>query len=496
MITARKVQPGFSKENRKKLKFYISISMICIGILWLLINYASTAIHLRKHIASDSNHSLSPFTHQILNLLDSPLEIILYFNPDRDTFESLDMLTREYALADSHVRIKHVDYQSDPAAAQIVKNEYKMAFGGEKDVVLLKYKSEYRAILDNELSVLDVNPLLQGTSKEIKRSAFKGEQAITSAILSLTLKDEKKVAFITGHQEYSIADTADNFGFSRFAQSLERNLCETGNISLSGTNSIPGDADLLVLANPSTSYSRTELVKIANYIESGGRILALVGSRTKSGLEVLFSNYGIGIEDNVLLDVANSSNPSGTDMSLTNFSAHPITRPIYGGQLYMIMPRSVHSLEKVIPPSENLTIEEILYSNNTAQEIRSYKDNRLIPSPGDRVGEFPLAVLSTKKVSTPEGNKIAKILVIGESLFLGNTGIQSLMNYEFGLQCVNFLLERDLFINNIPPKPVKEFELVLTRDQKIKMRWLLLLVIPGLFFFAGLIIHIKKAPNT
>lgn len=491
-----KVDPGFSKANRDKIKLYTTLSLICLGVLWFIANYASTAINLRKHIANDSNHSISPLTQQILNLLDSPLDIILYFNPDLDTFESLDMLTREYALENSNVRVRHIDYQSDPAAAKIIKNEFKMAFGGEKDVVLLKYKDGYRAILDNELSVLDVNPLLQGTSKEIKRSAFKGEQAITSAILSLTLKDEKNVAFLVGHQEYSISDTSDNFGYSRFAQSLEKNLCKTESISLTGTNTIPNSTDLLVLANPSSNYSRSELIKIATYIESGGQILALIGSRTKSGLEALFSNYGIGIEDNVLVDVANSSNPSGTDMSITNFSAHPITRPIYGGQLYMIMPRSVHSLEKVIPPDENLTIEEIIYSNSSAQEIRSFKDNRLMPSPDDRVGEFPVAVLSTKKVSTPEGQKIAKILVIGESLFLGNTGIQSLMNYEFGLQCANFLMERDLFINNIPPKPVKEFELILTKDQKIKARWLLLLVIPGLFFIAGLAIHLKRAPKA
>lgn len=497
MKKSKCLNDGFSESNRRKISFYVLTSIFCVVMIWISLNYLSTRATWRSHVSQSDDYSLSPLTRQILNLLDSPLEIVLYFNPDQDVFQSLEILTREYSLQNPNIKVSHVDYLSDPAAAKLTRDRFKLAFSGEKDVVLLNYKEGSRAIMETELSVLDVNPLIQGTSREIKRSAFKGEQALTSAILSLTLKDEKSVAFVTGHKEFGIDDSSDQFGFSRYAQSLEKNLCKVSSIELAGTNNIPSETSLLVLANPSSPYARTELRKIADYLNDGGKVLAFLGSRTKTGLEPLLAHYGIGLTDNVILDVARSSNPSGTDMSITNFNSHPLTKPIYNGQLYMVLPRSVHSIESKLDATsrENLTVEEIIFSNPGAQEITQYDGNRLVPSGTDRVGEFPLAVLATKNVETASGTAVAQLLVVGESIFLANTGIQSLMNYEFGLHCANFLMERDLFINNIPPRPVKEFELVLTKSQKNLSRWLLLAVFPGIFFLAGLAIHLMKAPT-
>lgn len=486
---------GFSASNKKKIALYLGISIICWLSIWLSTNFLASQWHSRIHLTSDGNQSLSPFTHQILDLVEDELEIILYFNPDTDVFQSLEILTREYTLSSKYIRVNHVDHESDPAQARVVRDEFKLAFAGEKDAVLIKYQNKYRAILEKELSILDVNPLLQGTSKEIKRSAFKGEQALTSAILSLVLSDEKKVTFIEGHQEFSPKDTSDQIGYSRYAESLERNLCNISSQSLSGTNSIPEDTSLVVIANPSSPYTRQELRKLAGYLESGGRVLAFIGSKTKTGLEPLFATYGIGLSDNVLLDVARSSNPSGTDMTITNFNAQPMMRPLYEGQLYMVMPRSVHSLEGLPNVDTNLTMEVLMQTSTSAQEITQYEGNRLIPTAQDRVGEFPLAVLSSKNVESNQGQKVARLLVVGESLFMANTGIQSLMNYDFGIQAANYLMDRGLFINNIPPRPVKEYELILTNGQKLLIRWLLILIFPGIFLILGFFIYVKKSPK-
>ncbi len=490
------VPAGFSPAGRKRIALYSLISLVCAGLIFLMVNYLATRAHFRSHIAGKTSHELSPLTTQILKLIDGELEIVLYFNPAHGVFKPLQTLVREYALENPNIRIRHLDYQSDPAGAEMVRRQYSLAFSGEKDVVLLKYGDRTRAILEADLSVLDIDELLKGTSREIKRTAFKGEQALTSAILSLTLSDEENVLFLTGHNESDIGDATSQEGYSSFALSLERNHCKVDTVSLAGTNQIPSATSLLVLAGPQSPLAPNELRKIDSYLESGGNLMAMIGSRSRTGLEPLFAKYGIGLGENVIIDPAQSPSGGPTDMTITNFNAHPITRPFYDGQLYFFLPRSVHSLEKVMPPDENLRIEELIYTSPQAQEVTRFDREELNPTGRDRVGEFPLAVFSTRAIKDGDQQRVAKLLVVGESLMFGNTGIQHFMNYEFGLHCANFLMERDLFINNIPPKPVTEYKLSLTQSQRVLSRWLLLAVFPGFFLAVGLLIHLSRAPRS
>lgn len=490
------ISPGFSRQNRNRIRFHVWVSLACLILITLMVNYSATRIFSRLHIAKGSNPALSPLTTQILSMLDSPMDIVLYFNPDHGVFKPLEALVREFALISPFIRIRHIDYQSDPAESERVRREFSLAFSGERDVVLLRYKDHFRAILEADLSVLDISQLMEGTSNEIRRTAFKGEQTLTSAILSLSLSDEKSVVFIEGHSEADIQDTQSQSGYSRFVQSLSNNQCRISSLSLSGTNAIPASTSLVVIAQPRSPYSPEEIRKIHSYLESGGNVMACIGGMTQTGLEPLFANYGIGLADNVIIDLAHSPSGTPTDMTLTNFYAHPITRPFYNGQLYFFLPRSVHSLEKSIPKDKKLRIDEILYSSPTAQEVTSYNQNELNPSPKDRTGEFPLATIATRTIESPQGIQVSKLLVIGEALFLGNTGIQNFMNYEFGLHCANFLMERNLFIDRIPPKPIQEYKLNLTTRQRILARWVLLAIMPGLFISLGFSVHFLKSRGS
>lgn len=496
MMGFKPLKPGFSPAGRRQIRSYVWINMTCSFLILLMVNYMATRIHFRAHTADDTSQSLSPLTTAILKAIDSEMEIVLYFDPDHGVFKALQSLTREYALANANIRLRHIDYLSDPAGAALVRDQYKLVFSGEKDVVLINYKNSSRAIMEADLSVLDIDELLAGTSREIRRSAFKGEQVLTSAILSLTLSEEKKVYFTEGHNEADMDDAIEQGGFSRFSQSLARNHCSTFPLNLSGTNSIPSDASLLVIAGPQSGFSPRELRVLDDYLESGGNIMACLNSRTKTGLEPLLAKYGIGLADNVILDRAHSPSGNATDMTVTNFNAHPLTRPVYNGQLYFFLPRSVHSMEKHMPPDENLRIEELVYTSPEAQEVTRYSNGELNPTLNDRVGEFPLAVFSTKSIQKDQQVRVAKLLVIGESLFLGNTGIQNFMNYEFGLHCANFLMERNLFTDNIAPKPITEYKLNLTAGQRTLSRWLLLAVFPGFFLALGIGIHLIRAPKS
>ena len=64
-------------------------------------------------------------------------------------------------------------------------------------------------------------------------------------------------------------------GYLKFASVLAQNNIRLAPLSLLGTNAVPPDCNLLIIAGPTTSIPDTELQKIETYLNEGGRLLAL-----------------------------------------------------------------------------------------------------------------------------------------------------------------------------------------------------------------------------
>ena len=56
----------------------------------------------------------------------------------------------------------------------------------------------------------------------------------------------------------------------------------------------------------------------------------------------------------------------------------------------------------------------------------------------------------------------------------------------------NWLLNRDLLLADIGPRPVKEYQLVMTRAQLKTVRWIFLALLPGTSLMIGLVIWARR----
>jgi hypothetical protein len=79
----------------------------------------------------------------------------------------------------------------------------------------------------------------------------------------------------------------------------------------------------------------------------------------------------------------------------------------------------------------------------------------------------------------------ARLVVVGESLFLGNEMIASAANLELASLAVNWLLDRPQDLAGLAAKPLREYRITLTDGAMTQLRWLLLLVFPGAVLAAG-----------
>lgn len=133
-------------------------------------------------------------------------------------------------------------------------------------------------------------------------SVFKGEDAITAALIRLRENRKSKVGFITGHGESLISDVDPRGpGIGIWRSRLNSVGCETIELNLI-KDPIPDDLSLLIIAGPKSPFKPDELAKLTAYAERGGPVLALVGNTEPSGLDPFLRSFNLEIGRGLVID--------------------------------------------------------------------------------------------------------------------------------------------------------------------------------------------------
>jgi hypothetical protein len=71
-----------------------------------------------------------------------------------------------------------------------------------------------------------------------------------------------------------------------------------------------------------------------------------------------------------------------------------------------------------------------------------------------------------------------RLLVVGDSFFLGNARIDFYANRDFAGYAANWLLDRPVLLEGVAPKSISEYRLQITSIQMQTVQWILLAAIP------------------
>jgi len=238
---------------------------------------------------------------------------------------------------------------------------------------------------------------------------------------------------------------------------------------------VPDDCNLLIIAGPRTAFSDTELQKIDKYLNQGGRLFILFNYfsiKHPTGLEPILQKWGVNVISDVVQEPNNTTSSSHQDVVVYNFSSHPAVNPLTKLALQLILPLPVSRVDTPNPPADAPKVEELTFSSPQAT---------LLGNPTATPRSYPLMAAVDQKttagVASTRGT--TRILVVGDSFFLGNQMIEAGANRDFVGYAANWLLDRTVLLEGIGPRPVKEYRLTITRDQLKQVRWLLLGALPG-----------------
>lgn len=497
----RESPPTFSRWRRWSVSLNVVLSTLAVLALVAMVNYLAARHYSRFAVAARAQTEFSPITKRTLQSLTNEVKAIVYFDKEDPIYDSVCSLLKEYRFANPRFVLETVDYIRDRGAAELVKAKYKLSGTAEspKNLIVFDCQGRTRIVYEGELSELDIQPLVSGQSREVRRTHFKGEMLFTSALQSVTSLRPLKACFLQGDGEHRPDSDEKVTGYSKFAAVLRENNVAFETLTLLGPADIPSDCNLLIIAGPQNPMLAEELEKIDRYLKQGGRLLALFNYRTvlrPTGLEKVLERWGVAVGNNVVIDREHSVRQE-EDVIVSHFGDHPIARPLLQGQaaLYMVLPRSIDKTGSGASAADAPQVHVIASTGSKGRVISDIRPP-LAPyeSANDFIGPVPLIVAVEKGtlrgVSADRGS--TRMVVAGDSSFLANGTIDSVANHDFASHAINWLLARNELLVGLAPRPIKEYKLAMTQTQRGTVSWILMAGMPGSVLLMGSLVWFRR----
>ncbi len=485
-------KPSFSPYRRWAIGLQVVLLIFLVFSVVVMVNYLGRQYPFRFHVNSREKNPLSPLTIRFLRSLTNQVQVTVYYDREDGLYSTIVDLLNEYRLANSKISFRTVDYKRDAGAAQQLQLKYpQVIVPGAKNLIIFDCNGRIRALPGGMLEKTTIEPT---SDKEVpyrlKVLAFAGEKAFTSLLMAVTSSKTLTACFLKGHGEHTIEQADELNGYSKFALLLQQNIVQPQVIDLLGTNTLsPGNCNLLIVAGPTRALPEADLEKIDHYLEQGGRLLVLFNSGSvnkETGLEKLLAKWGVAVGNNIVIDPEHSPNPGMEEMIVSAFADHPITNPLLLFGLEFIRPRTIGDIKSRTQGADAPKVRPLVFSG-----AKSYLQEDPL-----RRQLFPLAVAvekgAIKDVVTERGT--TRMVVIGDSFCFANRLIDSetWKNRDFASYVINWLLDRPQLLNELGPRPVAEYRLVMTKAQLQSAEWILLGGMPGVVLVVGTLVWFRR----
>jgi ABC-2 type transport system permease protein len=495
MAANRESNPSFSPFRKVVIALNVTLIIAVVFAVVVMVNYLSRDYFLRMHVNTQNRVKLFPRTVKFLQTVTNSVKVTLYYDKEDPFYGTILELLNEYRALNPKISIRVVDYRRDPGAAQLLRtnrNYASLGLANAKNLIIFDGG-------EGRMKFVDGNALVQYATKQAlnenkieftrKPTLFEGERAFTSALIVATSAKPFKAYVLTGHGEHRVDDDNEMYGYKTFATLLRsENYIEVDSLSLVGTNLLdPASCNLLIIPGPVHALEKPELDAIDQYLNQGGRILALFNELSlkngDTGLEAVLAKWGVNVTTDIVTDP--ERHVGEQDVIVASFSNHPIVTPLAGYQLHMILPRAISKLPTHGPATEAPSVEEIAFSGPRSFVHGDEKSARRA---------YPLMVAvekgGVKGVINERGT--TRIVVVGDSIFLANHQIESAANRDFVALAVNWLLDRPQLVEGIGPQAVTEYRLVMTNSQLQGAQWILLAGMPGAVLLMGGIVWLRR----
>ena len=358
--------------------YSLIVTALVLAIL-VVINVFASALpsSLTKYdISAAKLYSITSNTKVVVNALSQDVTIywIVQSGAEDDVIENL--LNKYDSLSD-HIEIVMKNPDVFPTFAQQYTDE---AVQNNSLVVESGDKSRYIGYDDIYIQEADMYSYSYNTS-------FDGEGAITSAIDYVVSEELPQVYVLEGHGEKELPAT--------FSDQMEKETMETRTLSLLTVDSVPEDADCILIYGPTSDVSSEEKDMLADYVADGGKLLVMAGPAEDDELQNLYSllsDYGVTVNEGIVVEEDREHYAFQMPyVLLPDMAGSEITDSLIEENYYAIMPVSggltVGGSTGGATVTELLSTSDMAFSKITGYDLDTYEREE-----GDIDGPFAVAV--------------------------------------------------------------------------------------------------------
>ena len=441
------------------------VVLFLLGALFIMVNWVASRRYARWDVTQQQLSALSDKTVQTLHSLKEPVSVVVLFQPTHRLYEMIKDELNEYARRSSLIRVEYVDPEQDAARTQQLAQQFQL---DAANLVIVQSGTHHKQLSETAFAEYDYRTMGLGGEPRVK--AFKGEEALTAALLNVTQAESPLVWVTTGHKEKSMDATTPD-GLTDFKKALAQQNMSPSTVTLLEHQAIPKDVTLVIIPGPIRRFTESELLLLQAYLERGGKMLALIDPLVDSGLDGLLERWGINIGLDVVVDPARQLPfVSAANLFVTTYTHHPIVEKMKTLMTLFPLARSVRPAQSASP---ELTVTPLaLTSDSGWGETTTSSDTFKFDKDKDLKGPVSIAVAVERK--TPS---LTRLVVIGDSDFIANAQLSNVGNRDLFLGAVSWLAQQEHLIG-IGPRSIESIKLHLTRNQLTGMLWLSLLAMP------------------
>ena len=482
--------------HRVQIGLNVIIQILVVLLIVGMVNYLSFKHFKRWDYTRDQKHLLSGQTTQLLASLKKPVKAVVFFSTGSEVYGDVVALLREYEYASkTQFQTELVDQYRNFTRARSLQEQYK--FLANENLVILDYGGKTKFVKADDMAEMDQSGIMMGQPPTLK--SFKGEQAITSALLELTEEKQNKIYLLSGHGEPELgtgpidAAAAGPESIIKLRTFIERQNIKAETLKLGDVDKVPDDARAILILAPKYDLSEREMKLLREYWERKGRLfISLDPAHPLPRLAAFLEDNGIRPQDDRVLRTLPLS-PGVVavmrEVSAMMMPGSPITKRLEGvGTQFAGATQSIY-LDRQRAQPLGISVTSLIEAADGYWGETDYAGGETAPVYPDlkKDHQKPLSLavsvekgaLADKRVSV----ETARMVVVGNGDFLRDNALTE-SGLDFALSGFNWMLNREELIG-IAPKERKSFTLNLTEEQMSKIFAAVVFGIPGLVALCG-----------
>lgn len=441
-------------------------------VICLLIN-ALPSKYTQIDLSTEKYYTLEEQTEEVVSALEQDVTLYFVSGSSSDDTMITRLLERYNDLSD-HIKVETRNMVSNPTFV----SQYTSESLSDSSVIVVSGDS-YKVIDNADMYISEMNY----STYSYDTTGFDGEGQITSAISYVTSGDLPKVYLLEGHGESTELNTS-------LQKAIEKENLEIETLSLLTAETVPEDADCLMILSPQSDFSDEETQKILDYLEAGNSAFIVSGYTDKElpNFNSILESYGVQKVEGVVIEGnANNYYPQYPNYLIPILQSHSITDNVSNG--YVILPNA-QGLKTLDSYRSTLTIESLLttssdaYSKTDVQNMTTWEKES-----GDIDGAFDLAVAITE---TYEDKETKLVVVSSDGIYdeTMDTAVSG-SNTEFIVGALSWMVDHETTVS-IASKSLSVDSLTLTAGSVYFWSIFCTIVLPLGFIIVGAVIWFRR----